>query len=228
MKKAVLIFIVIILAFNFIKADSVDVNHFLIGPSVNGESGFIYNPSSYVLGNNMLSLGIHSYFFKANYGLFNFLEAGLKFNIGTSSEILDILKTSSVNLKVKFLEEEKYFVSIAGGVEEIPIAFYNLFTDNPFRPYVAVSKKIYDMNFTAGYMAKRGKGIFADASKVIDDTVLAIAEYDGEHYNAGVKISLNYNFNIEVFVREIDRMNTIKELGQFLRDYFIFGITYIQ
>jgi hypothetical protein len=228
MKKAVLISIVIMLAFTFIKADSVDVNHFLICPSINGESGFIYNPSGYILENNMLSLGLHSYLFKANYGFYNLIEAGLKLNIGTSSEILDILKTSSINLKAKLLDEEKYFVSLAAGIEEIPIAFYNLFDDNPFRPYVAVSKKIYDMNFTAGYMAKRGKGIFADASKVIDDTVLAIAEYDGEHYNAGVKISLNYNFNIEIFIKEIDQMNNIRELGEFLRDYFIFGITYIQ
>jgi len=229
MKKILLIFFLMINISNLIKSESVEVNHFLICPSVNGESGYIYDPSGYILGNNMISMGIHSYYFKVNYGFMNIVEAGLRVNLADSSDILDILETTSLNLKLKIIEEEKYFINLSAGLEEIPIFFtQNKLNDEPFRPYIAASKKFYDMSLNVGYMAKRKIGLFADVSKVINDTILAIGEFDGEHYNAGVKISLNYNFNIEIFMQNIDQMNTIKELGEFLKNYFIFGITYIQ
>ena len=105
-----------------------------------------------------------------------------------------------------------------------------------FKLYLVISKKVGDMNFTLGGKNRIGLlepdllvwNVFANISKVVNDTVMVIAEYDGECYNAGVKISLNYNINIEIFIRDIAGIRAADEMGEFLNSYFVFGITYLQ
>lgn len=67
-----------------------------------------------------------------------------------------------------------------------------------------------------------------DISKIINETVLAIFEYDGIKYNAGFKISLNYNINVELFIKNINNIDKMNEISKFLKEYFVFGITYLQ
>jgi hypothetical protein len=93
------------------------------------------------------------------------------------------------------------------------------------------SRKINDMSFSAGMKKTVGHdymGFIADASKVVSDTVLLIGEYDENQFNAGVKMSLNYNVNVEFYVRDILNVYKAGEIGEFLRSYFIFGISYLQ
>ena len=84
------------------------------------------------------------------------------------------------------------------------------------------------MNITAGYVMNKNMPFFVDFSKVINDTVLYVLEYDGNGYNTGFRISLNYNINIEAFVSGLEYMGKIKDFGGFLKERFIFGITYTQ
>jgi hypothetical protein len=63
---------------------------------------------------------------------------------------------------------------------------------------------------------------------VINDTVLAIVEYNMGSFNAGIKISMNSNINVELFFSEIGKVSGRGTLGDFLQRNFIFGITYIQ
>jgi hypothetical protein len=41
-------------------------------------------------------------------------------------------------------------------------------------------------------------------------------------------MSLNYNVNVEFYVRDILNVYKAGEIGEFLRSYFIFGISYLQ
>lgn len=236
MKKFFFIIILIILnvqIFSF----NVDPNHILLFPSINGESGFIYNPSAYYLDEGMISLGLHPFILAANIGVINLLELGINLDFGKSSDFFEILKQSSLNTKFGILKEEDHLISFALGIERLPLNLLeNIRKNETFRSYAVISRKIGDMNFTLGIKKNLLSDIpdfsktefMFDISKVVNNTVLTIVEYDGQKYNFGFKISLNYNINVELFIKNIDNLNKINEIGMFLREYFIFGITYIQ
>ncbi|MEI7640392.1 MAG: hypothetical protein WCJ46_02645 [bacterium] len=228
--KKVLFLLIVLLAGGFSSAwaETVSVEHFAMSPSVTGTSGFINNPSAYVLKNGMLGLGLHNYLLKINYGLFDVVEIGLKFDLETTSVVLDILKHGSFNCKAAFLDEKYYFVSVAAGVIGVPVNLFEKIPEKSINAYISVSKNIYDMNITAGYVMNKNMPFFVDFSKVINDTVLYVLEYDGNGYNTGFRISLNYNINIEAFVSGLEYMGKIKDFGGFLKERFIFGITYTQ
>jgi hypothetical protein len=214
-------------------ADAVDVMHFLVTPSYNGESGFLYAPCAYVAPQNTLTMGLHNFVFKADYGILNFLEAGLNFDFSSSSDILSILKAGDFNLKARVLKEEDYFVSAAAGLEKVPLNIFQKADGRDFNGYAVISKKIDDMDASVG-LKKNFEGVrqtsylIADLSKVISDTILAVIEYDTGKYNAGIKISLNSNINVEFYIRDLAHIGDSQELGTFMKQDFVFGITYIQ
>jgi hypothetical protein len=217
----------------FLKAEPVDVNHFLIMPTLNGESGFINNPAAYVIPDGKVTLGIHmeEFLFKANYGYKDFLEGGMNINFGISSNFLDIVRTLSLNCKALLLREDDYFISAAAGIEKLPMYLWNGDSWDTFSLYGVLSKKIMDMNFTAGLRKRTSRkylSFMADASKVVNDTTLLMLEFDEDHFNAGLKISLNYNIDVEFYVKDLGGISKAGEIGTFLKDYFIFGITYLQ
>ncbi len=236
MKKIFFIFILLIININ-VFSFNVDPNHILLFPSVNGESGFIYNPSAYYLNEGMISLGLHPFILAANIGVINLIELGINLDFGKSSDFFGILKQSSFNVKIGILKEDDHLISFAAGIERFPINLLeDLKKNETFRSYAVISKKLGDMNFTLGIKKNllseipefsKTEFIF-DISKILNETVLTIIEYDGQNYNLGFKISLNYNINVELFVKKIDKLNKLNEIGAFLREYFIFGITYIQ
>ncbi len=236
MKKIFFILSIIIFSFNAFSFN-VDPNHILLFPSVNGESGFIYNPSAYYLDEGMISLGLHPFILAANIGVINLIELGINLDFGKSSDFFEILKQSSLNVKFGILKEDDHFISFAIGIERLPINLLeDLKKNESFRSYAVVSRKLWDMNFTSGIkknllseIPEFSKTEFMfDISKILNETVLTIIEYDGQNYNFGFKISLNYNINVELFIKKIDKLNKLNEIGMFLREYFIFGITYIQ
>lgn len=236
LKKIFFIFIIIIFAVN-IFSFNVDPNHILLFPSINGESGFIYNPSAYYISEGMISLGLHPFILAANIGIINLLELGINLDFGKASDFFEILKQSSLNIKCGVLKEEDHLISFAVGLERFPLNLLeNIKKNETFRSYIVISRKISDMNFTTGIkknllsdISEFSKTEFMfDISKILNNTVLTIIEYDGQKYNFGFKISLNYNINVELFIKNIDKLNKMNDLGTFLREYFIFGITYIQ
>jgi len=184
----------------------------------------------------MLGLGLHPFIFKFNYGFFGVLEAGINFDFCEEKNLVEILQGGYFNLKYMPLNEEDHFVSVAAGLRQAPVDLFGAREENDFTLYAVAARKFMDYNFNAG--VKTGlSGIgssagalrfLANIGKVINDTVLLAAEYDGHHINAGVKISLNYNINIDMFINRIDRLGEAAELGDVLRNYFVFGITYIQ
>jgi len=216
-----------------VSADAVDVIHFLITPSYNGESGFLYAPSAYVAPQNALTMGLHKFVFKANYGILNIVEAGLNFDFTSTSDVLAILKAGDLNIKARVLKEEDFFVSAAAGLEKLPLNLFQKINGQDFNGYVVISKKLDDMDASLG-LKKNFAGVrqtsylIADLSKVISDTILAVIEYDTGKFNAGIKISLNSNINVEFFIHDLAHIKDSQELGTFLRQDFIFGITYIQ
>ncbi len=228
-------------SFSLLFSEAVDVNHFLIAPSINGCGGFIANQSAYVLPANRYSLGLHQFMLKFNYGFMDFLEAGAYMDFGVPIDpndktpaILQVLRTGALNVKAKFLDEDEYFVTMAAGLEKLP---FNLFENVPhgdFKLYAAASKKISDLDITLGVKKHLAEGSLsnwafaADISKVVADTVLVMLEYDEYTFNAGAKISFNPNLSIDFSVRGIDRLSKAGEIGNFLRNYFVFGITYLQ
>jgi hypothetical protein len=241
MRRTAIIVIVFLLSGFYLFAEPVDVDHFLITPSLSGISGYISNPSAYTLPNANLSFGIHSvydddkeaqqFLCKGNYGYKDFLEGGLGINLDTSSTLAEVLKTISINFKGTILKEDVYFVTVAAGLRNFPLYLVDGKYWDKFAVYTAASKKIEDMNFSVG--AKKDTkggyiGFMADACKVINDTVLVIAEFDENHFNAGLKVSLNYNLNVEFYVKNISGISRAGEIGNFLREYFVFGITYLQ
>lgn len=217
-------------------AQAVDVNHFLVAPTMSGESGFMFNPAAYVLPHTSFNVGLHKFTFKANIGLFDIAEAGLSFDFSNTTDLWQILKDGGINLKAKILREEDFFISIAAGLEQIPFNSALKEEREEFKGYLVFSKKIDDMNFSIG--AKKRLAVenpdylvwdfMADISKVIGETVLVILEYDTDQFNAGIKISLNYNINVEMFVTGLEKMGDTGELGAFLENHFIFGISYMQ
>lgn len=229
---AMMIFLV---ANNFSK--SVDPNHILLFPNVNGVSGFIYNPSAYYLKESSFSMGLHPFIFVANIGVIDLMELGINLDFGVSSDFFEILKKGSINLKCGILKEEEQFISLAIGIERLPLNLIEDIRHNEFfRSYLTVSRKIFDMNINLGIKKNllnenpelsKLEYMF-DISKIINETVLAIFEYDGIKYNAGFKISLNYNINVELFIKNINNIDKMNEISKFLKEYFIFGITYLQ
>ncbi len=235
-------------------AEVLDINHLLIMPTVSGESGYINNPSAYVLPAGTFSLGLHmeKYIFKVNYGFFDLIEAGGTINFGGLSDLLNsgsapaanapimdkasyliesLTNSTSFALKGRILKEEDYFVSVCAGIRKLPLNLFKGGLWDSFAVYGVTSKKINDMSFSIGFKKTFSNsyiGFIADASKIINDTILLIAEYDEKQFNAGVKISLNYNLNVEFYVKDIANISKAGEIGNFMRQYFIFGITYLQ
>jgi len=229
--------IIIVFLITDIFSKSVDPNHILLFPNVNGESGFIYNPSAYYLKEGSFSLGLHPFIFVANIGVIDLLELGINLDFGASSDFFEILKKGSINLKCGILKEEDQFISMAIGIERLPLNLIENVRQNEFfRSYLTISRKILDMNFNLGIKKNllnenpdlsKMEYMF-DISKILNETVLAIIEYDGEKYNVGFKISLNYNINVELFIKNINNIDKINAISALLKDYLIFGITYIQ
>ena len=217
-------------------AQTVDVNHFLLGPSINGESGFISNPAAYVLPHMSFNVALHRFTFKSNIGLFDIVETGLSFYFSNTTDLWQILQGGGVNLKAKLLKEEDYFVSIAAGIEKMPFNWSSAEEREDFKTYLVFSKKIDDMNFSLG--VKKSLivedldflvwNFMADVSKVIGDMALVIFEYDTDQFNAGLKISLNYNISVEIFIVDLEQLGDSGDLGVFLEEHFIFGISYLQ
>jgi hypothetical protein len=233
MKK---IFLILVLAAVFVSpalAEAVDVTHFLITPSYNGASGFIKAPAAYITPSNIFALGLHSFVFKANYGLFDILEVGLNVDFTSTSDVINILKGTDINVKGRILKEDDFFISLSAGLDKLPANIFESMNGQDFAGYIVMSKKIDDMVFSlgakkffAGY--PQDNILMADISKVINETILAVAEYNLGSFNAGIKISLNSNINVELFITGIEEAGSKSSLGTFLRENFIFGITYIQ
>lgn len=212
-------------------AEAVDVTQFLITPTYNGASGFIKAPSAYITPQNIIALGMHSFIFKANYGLFDILELGVNLDFTATSDFIQILKGTDINIKGRIIKEEDLFVTVSAGLDKLPANIFESMNGQDFAGYLVVSKKIDDMAFSAGvkkfFAGYAQKNIFmADISKVINETILAVLEYNMGSFNAGIKISLNSNINIELFLSDIGGSGGTP--GDFLKNNFIFGITYIQ
>jgi hypothetical protein len=237
LKKALLVFVFLFpFSFSFLFSETVDVNHFLIAPSINGCGGFINNQSAYVLDGGKYSLGLHKFMFKFNYGFLDFMEAGAVIDFGISSAFVEIIKTTSFNFKARFLDEDDYFVSMAAGIEKLPVNLFENTAHDDFRLYAAASKKLGDWDLSLGVKKRladknfdlKNWGFAANVSKVIADTVLVMLEYDERTFNAGVKISFNANLSVDFSLRSIEKISQAGEMGNFLRNYFVFGITYLQ
>jgi hypothetical protein len=236
--KKTLFILALFIPFSFsgIFSTEVDVDHFLIAPSVNGCGGFINNQSAYILEGGRYSLGLHKFIAKFNYGIMDILEAGVCIDFGISSAFVEIMKTTAFNVKAKLLNEEQYFVSVAAGLEKFPVNIFENVAHNDFKLYAAASKKIGGMDITlgvkkqlaAGRLDLSNWGFAADISKVVADTVLVMLEYDESTFNAGVKISFNPNLSVDFSIRGIDRLSRAGDIGTFISDYFIFGLTYLQ
>lgn len=236
MKKFFITFIIVLFSIASVNSQSVDVRHFLLCPSVNGISGFAFIPSAYVLASNRLSLGLHRFEFKANYGLFDMIEAGIYFDFSYSSNLIDILKAGKFNFKFNFLDEEQFFISFTAGIQKCPINIFEKVQDENFNLYVIASKRIANAGITVGLEKNlsgfnqdmAGISLISGISMVIYDTILLVGEYGTGKYNAGLKISMNSNITIDVFVKDIGKISSSNTFGDFLRSYFIFGINYIQ
>jgi hypothetical protein len=215
-------------------SESVDINHFLTAPSINGCGGFIKNQSALVLNDSDYSLGIHKFIIKFNYGFKNIFEAGAAIDFGISSAFLEIMKTTAFNFKAKLLTENENFVDAAAGIEKFPVNIFENVPHDDFRIYGVVSRKISDMNITLGLKKQLDAGNFnlsdwgfsANISKVIGDTTLAMLEFDQRTFNAGVKISFNKNLSVDFSVLGLEKIFKAGEMGNFIRNYFVFGITY--
>ncbi|HPD19374.1 MAG TPA: hypothetical protein PLF61_06905, partial [Candidatus Goldiibacteriota bacterium] len=71
-------------------------------------------------------------------------------------------------------------------------------------------------------------GFISGISMVIYDTILLVAEYERDIYNVGLKIGMNSNITIDFFIKDTARIGMTSSFGDFLKNYFIFGINYIQ
>ncbi len=253
-KKAILTILVLAAFCSVLSAETVDVNHFLLMPTASGTSGYIDNPAAYVLADKQFTLGLHmdTYIFKFNYGFLDFMEAGTVVNFGQISDMVDHYKTTETvqgfwnsfvnfcdaisestnfDFKCRALKEEEYFVSLAVGVKKFPLSMFERSPWGNFALYSVASKKISDMSFSMGVEKTLGHdytGFVADVSKVVADTVLLVGEYDEDRFNVGVKMSLNYNVDVEFYIRNISNVFQREEIGDFLQSYFVFGISYLQ
>ena len=234
-KKILLSAILIIVTASFCMAEGVDATHLVEIPAMNGTAGYIQNPSGYTHKENTYSLGIHKFGFKANYGLLGFIDLGVFFDFSDSSDILKVIQLGDLNLKVKITDEENMFVTSSAGIERLPFSMGAAENWSACRIYAAASKQYGDFSFGAGIAQNLSGSIdfsswdfLLDAGMVVNDTVLAVAEYTGRGFNAGVKISMNYNITVELMITGIDKLEQSAKEGSILRDHFVFGITYRQ
>lgn len=233
MKKLFLILALAMAVANTAFAELVDVEHFLISPSYNGSSGFIKAPGAYISPANTFTLGLHNFVFKANYALFDIIEFGLNVDFTSPVDALSVIKGTDLNVKGRILKEEDFFITLSAGIDKMPLNVFESMNGQDFAGYIVVSRKWEDMAFSLGIKKMfagypQGNILIADVSKVIGDTVLAVAEYNMGSFNAGIKISLNSNINVEIFLTEIESAFTKDSFGTFLKENFIFGITYVQ
>ncbi len=213
----------------------VSVNHFLEIPAVNGTSGYIENPSGYTLAENSYSLGIHKFKFKANYGLLGFIDLGVFFDFAESSDILTVVQRGGLNAKVRLTDEEMMFVTASAGIERLPFSMGDSENWSGCRLYASASKTIGDLSIGFGVSRPLYGAIdisswelLADAAFLVNDTILTAVEYNGRGFNAGIKISMNYNITIELLALSLEKLGKSAEEGSLLRDHFVFGITYRQ
>lgn len=211
----------------------VDVNHFLEIPAVGGTSGYIENPSAYTLAENSYSLGIHKFKFKANYGLLGFIDIGVFFDFAESSDILNVVQKGGLNAKVRLIDEDMMFITASAGIERFPFSMGAPENWEGCRLYASASRKIGEFSVGLGISRPLHGAIdisswelLADIAFLVNDTVLTAIEYNGRGFNAGIKISMNYNITIELLVLSLEQIGKSAEEGSLLRDHFIFGITY--
>ncbi len=234
--KVLVILAVLITPFAVFSIDPVPVEHYLLMPGINGGSGFINNPSAYSLPYGSLSLALHNFTFKASYGIHEMLETGVYFDFGGNSDLVSILKSGAVNVKLTFIRETNGFFTAAAGIERFPFNVFEDFPGKNFNFYSAVSRNEWGMNFSAGVKKNITNGEFkitdwkfmTNVSRVINDTVLAIIEYDGLNWNASAKVSLNYNISMEIALLSLNRINEAGELGALIEKHFVFGIVFLR
>lgn len=232
-KTLLLSAIFIISALSLCNAEGVNATHLVEIPAMNGTAGYIKNPSGYTHKENTYSLGIHKFGFKANYNLFGIVDFGLFFDFSDSSDILEVLQLGDINVKAKLTDEETMFVTAAAGIERLPFSMGAPENWSECRLYFTASKQVDDFSFGIGIAQQLHGSIdlsswdfLADAAMIVNDTVLVVAEYDGRGFNAGVKISMNYNITVELLAVNIGGFEASAKAGSILRDHFVFGITY--
>jgi len=234
--KVIVLLAAVLFSFSAYSVETVPVDHYLMMPCINGGSGFIQNPSAYSLPYGNLSLALHNFTFKATYGFHEMLEGGIYFDFGGNSALVSILKSGAANLKFTPLREQESYVTLAAGIERFPFNVFEGFPGSDFNFYTAASRNQWGMNFTVGAKKNITNGQFdilnwkfmADISRVINDTVLVTAEYDGHDWNLSAKVSLNYNISMEVVLLSLNRMHEAGELGALIENHFVFGIVFLR
>lgn len=177
-------------------------------PSVNGSTGLINTPSSDVLHEGQFSLGYYN-LDEGSVGTFN-MNLMKNLEIGVSGFNYDQRDNETYfNAKWALAPETVVTPGIAIGVED--------FSDEDERTTYAVASKALPFGFRlhAGIGDGRYDGVFAALEKTInpisvvtgDNTFPAtslIAEYDGDDFNYGARLSLVSGLKVDAGVRDHD------------------------
>ncbi len=197
-----------------------DFSFFQDALSINGSTGCIFTPDMNILSNNFLSVGIHKFDIKVNYGLFSLVEIGFKSQLTIDQDWQDIFTSGQINSKLQ-LFRNKYFGVCVGS--ETPFSA-------PASPYLVMGlaweKLLFGSFSNFGYGKEKYDGFFGSTGLVLYPGLMLLGEDDSRNINAGIRFLLSQRYKFDMFLTRINQFNDINSEADLLHNHLVFGLTY--
>lgn len=184
--------------------------------SFNGPTGLMNIPSGNVLDGNEQTISLHRFQIKYNYGIMSLLEIGARTNLERVSTFEELAKNFTFNAKGQLLNEQDWFVNLAVGAENSNY-------------YIAIDKHIReleDLYIVAGTGNARFHYLFIGFSKYVNPVLQIMAEYDGDDYNVGTRLTLSPKIKFDLYIYKINNLFEYPYLNDIINTNIIFGISY--
>jgi hypothetical protein len=203
-------------------------------------SGFILVPSAEVMPHSWWLISLHRYQAKAGVGLYGYGEAGLSLDV-EGYRFSEFEKNNLFFAKVRLLDREKHFISLAVGAEGVGLE--DLGAENLSfiakdelkhreHYYVVAGRTLpwlSNVMLTAGWGdGARTASWFGNLAWVVFPGLMLEGEYDGIGTNLGIRMLLSTRIKMDVAVIHTQFVETDKPFSRVLENNVRFGISYVE
>jgi len=204
--------------------------------SLHGPTGWINIPSANICDSGDLSAAIHRAEAKINLSLWGVIEGGLNFEadqLGARFEKYQNFsswerlqtnvrafaeETFRGQAKVKLLDQDWAGLGLAAGLEGQD---RYLVVQHHF---AGLSK----VTMVAGWGTGRFANGFGGLSKAIMPGAEVMFEYDGDGFNAGVRMLLAKHLVFSLAIQNMNNIGEVNNLGEVIGQHLLFGITFVE
>ena len=211
---------------------------YLEANTLDGGTGFIEVPSPEVIPGGVVSVSIHRYEVKVDYGLWDRLELGIAANLD-GYEIKNWTQNQLFYGRLRLLDSETYGVGLSLGADGLgPSDFIGSnfhFVAKPelshLERYYAVAGAVLPLlpsvMLTVGWeTGSVPHQILLNLSKVVMPGLLAMAEYDGQGTNLGARMLLSPRVKLDLDFFHTQDLEPDQPFARVLDRNIFFGITY--